>query len=137
MKKIDLVESEENITLNDISEFEKKFNLVLPDNYKKLILKFNGGVDSMGDSIFSELYSIKYGDTTVESAIHTLQMVEQNIPRDYLPFAITGIGDQITLYLKSGYNYGNIYLFRYDELEPRKIADSLEELLGVKSIDEL
>jgi len=137
MAKIKLIESEENITTYDIIEFETIFNLELPENYKKLILKYNGGVDSVGDSIFTELYSIKYGELLVEDAINTLQIVEDTIPKNYLPIAATGTGNQITLHLKLGDDYGKIYLFCYDELEPRKIADSLEELFEVESIEDI
>ena len=137
MEKINIIESEKNITQNEIIEFETNFNLALPENYKKLILKYNGGIDSNGESILSEIYSIKYGNLLVERVIHTLQIIENNISRDYFPFATTGTGNEITLNLKAGSNYGKIYLFRYDELKPIKIADSLEELLGVKNIDEL
>jgi cell wall assembly regulator SMI1 len=136
MNKIIIERSKEKINSQDIQNLESKFNFVLPGNFKKLILKYNGGY--IDDAIYLDtLYSIKFGSLTIENAINDLQILEENIPRDYLPFANTGTGNQITIFLKEGNDYGKIFLFRYDEVEPKKIADSLEELFGVKNIEDL
>ena len=36
-------EPQQPITVLEIQEFEKEFNLILPENFKKFYLKFNGG----------------------------------------------------------------------------------------------
>jgi cell wall assembly regulator SMI1 len=136
MSKINILDSENPIYLKDLNEFEKKVGRILPENYKSLLLKYNGGVEAEGDKVIDCFYSIKYGTTTVESAINILQIIEKTIPVEYLPFGNTGTGNEITIYLNEGDDYGKIFLFRPDELEPIVIANTLEELLGVASMDE-
>lgn len=95
------------------------------------VFSFNYTVSSF------QLYSIKYGENTVEEAINTLQTIEENIPNEYLPIGTTSTGNEITILLKENQEKNPIFLFRYDELLPIRIADSLEELFGVQDIDEL
>ena len=135
--KAKFCQSEKNISRDDILEFEQKVNIILPEIDKNLILIHNGGQNENDNMILDCLFSIKYGECTLEDSIHSLQIVEENIPSNYLPFAYTGTGNTITLNLELGNDYGKIYLFRYDKLEPRFLKDSLEELLGVESIDEI
>ena len=67
-----------------------------------------------------------------------MQLVEANIPKEHLVFATNGAGNQIAINIDvESANHSKIYLFRYDELEPILLANSLEGLLGVDSIDEL
>jgi cell wall assembly regulator SMI1 len=135
--KIQIEQSEKQLTLQDIADFEAAYKVNLPENYKRFIMKFNGGVTTSNDFFIHDLYSIKYGENTLEEVIEMLQIDEQNIPREYLPFANNGTGLEITLYLKEDDNLGKIFVFRYDQDEPEKIADSLEELFEITDMDEL
>lgn len=110
MNKIKIVDSENPIFPSDIKQFEKEFSKVLPVNYKNLLLKYNGGVEEEGDKVIDSFYSIKYGPTTVENAINILQIIEQTIPDNYLPFGNTGTGNEITICLSEGDSYGKIYI---------------------------
>lgn len=132
-------ESEQPITAIEIQEFEKEFNLILPENFKKFYLKFNGGfVYDDDDDLIAQIFTIKYGDLTLSEMINDNQILEENVPREYLPFATTGVGHIITMLLNSqDANYGKIYLFRHDTLEPELFENSLEELLEADSIDNL
>ena len=85
-QKAKFSQSEKGISNKEIEEFEQKFNIVLPANYKKLILIHNGGENENDDMLLSSLRSIKYGKFTLEQSIRILQIVEENIPRNYLPF---------------------------------------------------
>jgi cell wall assembly regulator SMI1 len=83
------------------------------------------------------LFSLKFGELTIEDSIQYNQILENNIPLGYIPIGYTGTGNEITINVKDENKIGKIYLFRHDELIPILIANSLEELLGVNSIDEL
>ncbi|MFK7749077.1 MAG: SMI1/KNR4 family protein [Kordia sp.] len=128
-----IIESEKNINIIDINNLEEKYNVVFPENFKKLYLKYNGGLEETGEDIVDELYSIKYGKSTIEIVRDSLQISENNIPLYYLLFATTGVGHQIGVNLEDD----SIVLFRKDDLKPEVIANSLENLLKVNSIEEL
>lgn len=128
-----IIESEKNINITDINNLEDKYDVVFPESFKKLYLKHNGGLEETGEDIIDELYSIKYGKSTIEIVRDLLQISEKNIPLNYLLFATTGVGHQIGVNIEDN----SIVLFRKDELEPEVIADSLENLLKVNSIEEL
>lgn len=136
MKKVKIEQSEKKITLTEINDLELKLNKTLPSNLKSLYLKYNGGLLSEEDQFSYDFASIKYGDFKLEELIEDLQVTEMTIPNFYLPFLISGVGNIITICLDNN-NYGKIYLFRYDELEPILMKNSLEDFLEVKSIDEL
>lgn len=130
--------SQQPITAIEIQEFEKEFNLTLPENFKKFYRKFNGGFLYDDDDLIAQIFTIKYGDLTLSEMINSNQIIEENVPREYFPFATTGGGHIITMLLNSqDANYGKIYLFRHDTLEPELFENSLEEFLEVDSIDNL
>ena len=136
MEKATITECEEQITKEDIAKFEIKFQFELPDNYKQLLLNYNGGVNSNDNMVLDQLFSLKHGELTIEEFINDMQILEKNIPRKYLPIGMTGTGNIITLLLEKGSNYGKLFLFRND-LTKHNLANSLEELLGVHHIGEL
>ena len=127
-----IIECENNIKRSDISTLEEKFNIIFPDNLKQLYLKYNGGIEESGEEIIDELYSLKYGENTLESIRDMLQITENSIPLNYLIFATTGAGHQITYNLENG----QIVLFRKDNLVPQLIASSLEDLFNVDSFND-
>lgn len=43
MKEIYLDESEEKLTVDEIQSFEKKIGKIFPNDFKKFLLKSNGG----------------------------------------------------------------------------------------------
>jgi cell wall assembly regulator SMI1 len=137
MKKVTIVLSEKKVEVRDFVEFQNKFNLILPDNVKRLLLKFNGGLIKNSE-VLRILLSLKYGDFSIEDEIDTHQISEQNIPQGYLPIALDYSDNPITITLNKGEDYGKIVLFELDfEGDGYTIANSLEELLGVNSIDDL
>ena len=81
MKKLNIRAHEQSVLNTELSDFETKFNILLPSNYKKLILKFNGGITSDSD-FFKVLLSVKNGKNTVESVINIHQILEKNIPKE-------------------------------------------------------
>jgi hypothetical protein len=135
MSKVKLRSRNEKLTEDDISNFQLKYNVVLPENYKKLISKINGGIVENSD-FMKLMLSIKYGNSTVDFIIETHQILEKNIAENYLPMATDWSGNVITINLQKDSNEGKIYAFYFDVDRVEVIANSLEELLGVKSIDE-
>ncbi len=138
INKIVITDSEMNINRNDILDFEKNYKLILPENYKKFLLKYNGGqVDDEKREDLETFNSLKYGELTIEYMFNNYCIIEQLLDKDYLPIG-NSYGNPITLCLKAGKNYGKVIVFYFDrDQEPEIIADSLEALLGVKSMDEL
>jgi cell wall assembly regulator SMI1 len=133
---IEILDSEKELTDSDIQLFEAKYDLSLPANLKKLVRKYNGGYTEDSDEI-DKFLSIKYGKVRIELIIDTHQITEKNIPEGYLPFALDWSNNALTISLE-GENEGKIVKFYFDTNEDSEIiADSLEELLGVESIDDL
>lgn len=137
MKVVKFEDIEKKLNFQDILDFEYKMGVVLPINYRRLILKFNGGLIKESD-LFDVLLSIKYGKQKVEDMINMHQIIEQNIPKGYLPIALDWSDNPITINTNEGHQKGEIVKFYFDtDEEPEVIAHSLEELLGVTSMDEL
>ncbi|MGV3599375.1 MAG: SMI1/KNR4 family protein [Bacteroidota bacterium] len=138
MKKIEFYDVGNLISPKDIDDFETNFNISLPPNYKKLLLKFNGGVPSDRILISNDeevsvggFYSIKYGNILLEDAIKNFQISQQLIPSDCIPIGYDGFGNPYCISTNDE-DYGKIYCWFFDmgEEEGRLMADSLEEFLG-------
>ena len=145
MKKIKFKNSETNIAAENIREFEESFSTRLPEELKKLLLTYNGGVltgetaDAMSiflegertTDLFGSLFSIKHGKNTIEYAMDMLQITEQHIPMDQLPFADDMGGNVFTISV-SEEQLGKIYYWLMDVGEPEKrfAANSLSEFFG-------
>jgi SMI1 / KNR4 family (SUKH-1) len=135
MEKIKIIESEEKISNDDLINFQNTYKINIPKNLNTLLLKHNGGITT-NSNFFSQLFSIKYGQLTFDEIINYNQILEKNISKEYLPFAITSVGHFLTIKVAND-NIGKIFLFRHDEFIPILLSKSLEELLGVKNIDEV
>jgi len=107
-----------------------------------LLLNNGGTIDKdvvyiEGESLdysFGTLFSIKYGKNTLENVIDTLQITEQHIPREYIPFATGPGGNPYTISTKEE-DYGKIYIWHMDVGEPERVfvANSLEEFFTGKN----
>tara|TARA_A100001518_G_C1162442_1_gene16780 strand:- start:12 stop:410 length:399 start_codon:yes stop_codon:yes gene_type:complete len=129
-------QTEPKLENQDLIDFENKFDIVLSQNYKELMLKYNGGYTEENES-FDTLKSIKYGELKVETSILIHQNTERNIPKNFLPIANDFSDNIICLNLEENENYGKIYCFYFDVDKVDLLSNSLEELLGVNSIEEL
>ncbi len=138
MKKLDIKQMQPNVSLGDLVEFETTFNITLPENYKSFLLKINGGLVKTEESEIASFLPLKYGKTNIELVIDTHQITEQNISEKYLPIALDWSSNPITINLNDGDDYGKIVIFELDfEGDGHIIANSLEELLGIDTINEL
>lgn len=134
--KTKIIEQEQSVTPEDIKDIEKQFGFTMPENLKKLYLKYNGGILETGENSY-DLDSIKYGNSRMEESIDSFQITEQHIPKEYLPFATTPVGHIICIYTGNGSKNGSIFLFRYNEMEPVFYNRNLEDFLAIDSIEEL
>ena len=138
--------SEKPITIEDIQEVEQKYNVRFPKPLKKLLLQYNGGTLDLGmvyihgkpeKYAFGSLSSIKYGPNKIEDTIEYLQIIEQHIPREEIPFADDQGGNIYTISTRPE-DYGKIYIWYMDVGEPRRefVANSLEEFFTGKKGEE-
>ncbi|UPQ78120.1 SMI1/KNR4 family protein [Flavobacterium azooxidireducens] len=137
---IKISDSDKKISISDITEFEIKSGLLLPENYKKFLLKFNGGVLYDYHRFLSSFNSVKYSEnnTSLEESYEIYCKLNKDLDVNFLPIAASHSDNPITLFLQEGENYGKIFIFYLDrDEEPEIVANSLEELLEVNSIDEI
>ena len=138
MAIVNFIQEESSITNNDIIDFESNLKVQLPEKYKTLLLKFNGGIPDT-DEIFCNgekdsigcFFSIKYGSNLIEKYIHRLQEVEKLIPKEYIPIADSEGGNIYCISTKEK-QVGQIFgWFLADgETEGIKLANDIEEFLG-------
>ena len=125
------------VNSKEINSFLQEFHFNPPISFIHFLLKYNGGLLEDNDRI-KRFLSIKYGGFNIEDMINMHQIIEQNIPEGYLPIALDWFDNPITINTNEGNQKGEIVKFYFDTDEaPEIIAHSLEELLGVTSIDEL
>ncbi|MCB9235675.1 MAG: SMI1/KNR4 family protein [Bacteroidia bacterium] len=127
------------IQAEEIQSFENEFEITLPQNLKQILLRYNGGTldGKIEGYAFSFLFPIKYGNNTLEKVIDDLQITEQHIPREEIPFADDENGNIFTISTREE-DYGQIYYWEMDVGEPRRslAATSLEKFFGVDSFEE-
>lgn len=136
MKKI-IDNNIKKVNIKEINDFLGEFHLTPPFSFISFLLKHNGGLLENNVQV-KKFLSIKYGNFNIEDLINIHQVIENNIPSNYLPIALDWSDNPITISLNEGNDYGKIVKFYFDtDEEPEIIANSLEELLGVDSIDDL
>ena len=125
--------TENSISLNDIIEFEKSYNLKLPEEYINHILQENGGYpekDECEDCVIASFYSIKYGRNNVAEVIHNLQTIENVLPKDLFPFAYDQGGNDFCISLAKE-DYGKIYIWYHDTGGEKKfLANSFDDFMS-------
>ncbi|MCP1995288.1 SMI1/KNR4 family protein [Flavobacterium sp. HSC-61S13] len=137
---INIEDSERRLPDNSIVQFEKKWNILLPNNYKVFLNKFNGGIIYDYHPFLNSFNSLVYNENNslLDDTYEIYCFINKDIEKEFLPIGATHNNNPITLCLKAGKNYGKVIVFYFDrDQEPEIIADSLEALLGVKSMDEI
>lgn len=128
----------ELITNFELKEFEQKLNgLKLPEDYKKHMLKYNGGGanedyawNSNDKFEFASFHPIKYGSSTMENGLIARNNVlpETDI---YIGYILTG-----SLCMSLGENHGAIYAF-FSDGERINLASSFTEFVeGLELLEE-
>lgn len=124
--------SKQKLTIEELIFFEKEINLKLPQDYKKLILEYNGGTPEKeyfrGKWVIFD--SIKYGKNPIEDNLKSFKSI---LPKKLYPFGHDPGGWLFCLDLNEGEDYGKVYFYRMDEntAEDSKefLANSFQEFL--------
>ena len=102
-------------TDNKIMNLENKYNILLPEQYKFFLCKYNGGhtpkTKFKVGKISSDIRGF-YGVGNVELSLDTFEMKEW-IQNQVLPIAIDSFGNYILIGLASE-NYGKIYFYNHE-----------------------
>lgn len=121
---------------NEVSDFEQKYDLQLPDSYKKFLLKYNGGNTPKStfkiNWVSSDIRAF-YGFKNATKEYNFSYLVEMNyfeelLENHYLPIATDSFGNQIVITI-SEKNKGEIYFF--DNVKSKKfVVRSIEERIN-------
>ena len=134
MKEIYLDESEEKLTVDEIQSFEKKIGKIFPNDFKKFLLKSNGGYprEELFTHPFIEINpntNIEFvQETDVEKFFSLNEMEfeygdivdEDYISEEYVPFARTSFGNLLLIRLDESEFNGNIYFSNHDLFNSKK-----------------
>ena len=134
MKEIYLDESEEKLTVDEIQSFEKKIGKIFPNDFKKFLLKSNGGYPR--EELFTHPFikinpntNIEFvQETDVEKFFSLNEMEfeygdivdEDYISEEYVPFARTSFGNLLLIRLDESEFNGNIYFSNHDLFNSKK-----------------
>lgn len=119
-----------------IIRLEKQYNIVLPEEYKRFLLKYNGGATpktkfkiNKVSSDIRAFYGLGNADKyyNFQKLIDNMNIVGDYIEDDMLPIAITVFGDDIVIGIGKEEN-GSIF-FKYHDRGKKyiKLADTLCE----------
>ncbi|QLG39188.1 SMI1/KNR4 family protein [Paenibacillus sp. FSL W7-1088] len=119
----------EKITINDINEFEGKYDLKLPEQYVDFLLKFNGGYpqvstfkisDEEGESVVNKFYGI--GDMKGNLS-KVFEVLDGELPEGFISIASDPGGNEICIGTSEKY-FGKVYLWMHD-MESNKEMDNM------------
>ena len=108
----------------NIKEFENKNQIKLPEDYKKFLMSYNGGITPETSfrigKISSDIVGF-YGLGNADKEFNFAQFNEMNVLSNYinigmLPIAYNDFGDKITLSINED-SLGEIYYFYHDKPE--------------------
>jgi cell wall assembly regulator SMI1 len=124
--------SNQQLTLDELKAFEEQFNINLPNDYKKIVLEYNGGYPEKEYFHGAGIYftPMKYGEYTTET---TIELINDILPNGFFPFA-DYCGVVICLSLEDDDNFGKVYYF-YEDGEIEEVAESLDAFMSELSDD--
>lgn len=136
MNELIFINSEQSIASTDIDEIELNYQIFLAEDYKKLILRFNGGrpnktlYEGEGEAlIFGELFPVKYGNFRLEDALDKF-CSSKILPQSLIPIGADPADNLICL-SQEKLNFGKVYIWMHDSGKSlRYIASSLHEVLS-------
>ncbi|WP_434563250.1 SMI1/KNR4 family protein [Pseudomonas sp. D2-30] len=130
--RLTLEESEHALSVQELNEFQEKFNVELPTAFRQFYLKHNGGdlaeSNSENDFLLGGFTPIKYGQAPIETVYRDLT---DDVPslKQMIPFAYDHGGNSFLLSVKEA-DFGNIYLYLMDEEDLAFVCESFEEFLA-------
>ncbi|MEK4077564.1 SMI1/KNR4 family protein [Paenibacillus sp. FSL R5-0486] len=132
----------EKIKLKNIEEFEAKYDVVLPVQYRDFLLEYNGGnvkpnvfkiSDDEGETALNTLYGLDINESYDELS-SVFDSLYGEIPNEFISIGDDSGGNQICLGTSEEYA-GKIYIFLHD-IEPTEkisnmflISDSFDSFL--------
>ena len=131
ISKFDNANIEEHIT-----QLEKQYNIVLPEEYKRFLLKYNGGetpntkfrINKVSSGVRA-FYGLGNADKyyNFQKLIDNMNILEDYIEDDMLPIATTDYGDDIVIGI--GKEESGSIFFKYHDREKKyiKLANNLCE----------
>ena len=121
--------TEEPALLADLQAIEATYGFVLPADYKKHILAYNGGWPKDENTflqvregeqpiarVLSDMKSVKHGDTTLERSLRSLR---GDLHDDLIPFGTDAGGDLFCLSIGPE-DYGSVYYISHEFYKPPK-----------------
>ncbi len=127
-----IVDSEIDLTPEDLVEVEKKFNWKFPKAFKEFYLRYNGGelADEYADNNFllSGFIPFKYGSASIE---RTYKDLVDDFPalKGFVPFADDQGGNCFLISMQKK-DYGKVYIWLMDEKELAFVIDSFDDLIN-------
>ncbi|MEC1285703.1 SMI1/KNR4 family protein [Bacillus paralicheniformis] len=115
-----IINSHDQLSLEQIEQFESENNVKLSELYKEFLLKWNGGKarpnifkisDEQGSSVLNVFYGI--GDM-YDNLEDFLDIMEDRLPEGFIPIAEDPAGNVICLGNKEPY-YEKIYFWDHEE----------------------
>ncbi|MDN8588364.1 hypothetical protein B2I21_27195 [Chryseobacterium mucoviscidosis] len=132
----------EKVKLKNIEEFEAKYHVVLPVQYRDFLLEYNGGnvkpnvfkiSDDEGETALNTLYGLDINESYDELS-SVFDSLYGEIPNEFISIGDDSGGNQICLGTSEEYT-GKIYIFLHD-IEPTEkmsnmflISDSFDSFL--------
>ncbi|MBT2342158.1 MULTISPECIES: SMI1/KNR4 family protein [Pseudomonas] len=126
-----LEDSEHTISVQELNEFQEKFNVELPTAFRNFYLRHNGGnlseSSSENEFLLGGFTPIKYGEAPIETVYRDLT---DDVPslKGMIPFAYDQGGNSFLLSVKTD-DFGNVYLYLMDEEDLAFVCESFEEFL--------
>lgn len=132
--------SHDNLSLEQIEEFEIKNHVKLTELYKRFLLKWNGGKvvpnlfmisDEQGPSVLNVFYGI--GDM-YDNLTDFIDIMDERLPSGFIPIGDDPSGNVICLGTKVPY-YDKIYFWDHEQ-EPEDPDDMSNMYFLANDIDE-
>ncbi len=117
-----------------IEQFEKDNNLILPESYKKFLLKYNGGetykTELRNIIYITHMFGLNTGDIYDLNTIIQYELPERlAIEHDLLNICDSILGDCICIRINNP-NDDSVWLKYHDRpSKPKKLADSFKEFI--------
>ncbi|MGN8274943.1 SMI1/KNR4 family protein [Pseudomonas sp. SMN5] len=129
--RLTLEDSENALSVQELNEFQEKFNVELPTAFRNFYLKHNGGnlseSNSENEFLLGGFTPIKYGEAPIEIVYRDLT---DDVPslKAMIPFAYDQGGNPFLLSVKRD-DFGSVYLYLMDEEDLAFVCESFEEFL--------
>jgi len=123
----------------EISNFEKKYGITLPTDFRDYLLASNGGtpnkvyyVENKADLVVNFFYSLGTQKYSLEGAITDMEDDDPDLLNEMIPIAEDAFGNVLCLSITEK-KYGSLFSRDHEDGDVRFIANSLSDVLkGLK-----